>query len=74
MAGVHIDDSVLRVGDRIHVRGRTTDIYKTVDSIEVDYQRVSEAGPGADVGIWVGQHVREHDDVLKVVEEGTRHP
>lgn len=74
VAGVHVDRGVLRVGDRVRIKGHTTDIYKTVDSMEADHQRVSEAGPGADVGIWVGQLVRARDHVLRVSDDGSRHP
>lgn len=74
VAGIHVDHGVLHVGDRIHIKGHTTDVYKVIDSMEVDHRRVSEAGEGADVGLLVGQHVREHDLVYRVLEEAARHP
>lgn len=58
----------LRVGDRIHVVGHTTDVTTTVDRMQVDHGDVQEAGPGDDVAVHVGQRVREHDAILRVEE------
>lgn len=49
------------VGDRIRIRGHTTDLVQTVESMEVDHQKVDRAGPGDDVALAVADHVREHD-------------
>lgn len=55
----------LRVGDRIHVVGHTTDETMTVDRMQVDHQDVDAAKPGDDVAIHVAAKVREHDEVRK---------
>lgn len=55
----------LAVGDRIHIRGHTTDVVQTVDSIEIEHARVERAGPGDDAAIGVADHVREHDLVFR---------
>jgi translation elongation factor EF-1alpha len=57
--------SRLRMGDRIHIQGHTTDLTQTVDSMEVDHQHVDEAGPGDDVALKVADHVREHDRLYR---------
>jgi translation elongation factor EF-1alpha len=57
--------SPLRMGDRIHIQGHTTDLTQTVDSMEVDHQHVDEAGPGDDVALKVVDHVREHDRLYR---------
>lgn len=54
----------LKVGDRIHVRGHTTDLVQAVASMEVEHRRVEEARPGDDVALAVDDHVREHDLVF----------
>lgn len=54
----------LAVGDRIHIRGHTTDLVQTVDSIEIEHARVERAEPGDDAAIGVTDHVREHDLVF----------
>jgi hypothetical protein len=55
----------LAVGDRIHVRGHTTDLVQTVESMEIEHRRVERANPGDDVAIKVADHVREHDLVFR---------
>lgn len=55
----------LKVGDRIHVRGHTTDLVQAVASMEVEHRRVEEARPGDDVALAVDDHVREHDLVFR---------
>jgi putative protease len=55
----------LEVGQRIHIRGHTTDIVQTVDSMEIDHQHVDRAGPGDDVALKVDDHVREHDEIYR---------
>jgi putative protease len=53
----------LKVGDRIHVRGHTTDLVQPVGSMEVDHRSVEAADPGDDVALKVDEHVREHDQI-----------
>ncbi|MEO7332429.1 MAG: translation elongation factor-like protein [Gemmatimonadales bacterium] len=55
----------LKVGDRIHFVGHTTDVEQTVDSMEVEHGKVESAGPGDDVALAVVDHVREHDKVYR---------
>ncbi len=55
----------LAVGDRIHVRGHTTDLVETVRSMEIDHRRVERAGPGDDVAVGVEGHVHEHDLIYR---------
>ena len=65
VAGVALTGS-LKVGDRIRVRGHTTDFDQTVDSIQVEHETLSEAGPGASIGIKVPERCREGDLVYKI--------
>lgn len=55
----------LAVGDRIHIRGHTTDFVETVRSMEIDRVKVDQAGPGDDVALAVEGHVREHDMIFR---------
>jgi translation elongation factor EF-1alpha len=55
----------LSVGDRIHVKGHTTDLVQTVASMELDHAPVERAAPGDDVAIKVDDHVREHDLIYR---------
>jgi putative protease len=55
----------LAVGDRIHIRGHTTDLLQDVASLEVDHAPVDRAAPGDDVALKVDDHVRDHDLVFR---------
>lgn len=68
VAAIRLSEGSLKVGDKIHIVGHTTDITQTVDSMQIENQDVQEAGPGADIGIKVKDRAREHDVVYKVVE------
>jgi translation elongation factor EF-1alpha len=58
-------DAPLNVGDRIHIRGHTTDLVQTVESMQVDHQDIAQAKPGDDLAIKVDDHVREHDKIYR---------
>lgn len=68
VAAIRLSEGSLKVGDKIHIVGHTTDTTQTVDSMQIENQDVQEAGPGADIGIKVKDRAREHDVVYKVVE------
>jgi len=68
VAAIRLSEGSLKVGDNIHIVGHTTDISQTIDSMQIENKNVQEAGPGADIGIKVGDRVREHDVVYKVTE------
>jgi acyl-CoA hydrolase len=55
----------IAVGDRIHIRGNTTDLVQDVSSMEVEHDAVQSAGPGDDVALKVDDHVRDHDLIYK---------
>jgi putative protease len=69
VAGVHLN-APLDVGDRIHVLGHTSDFEQNVTSMELDHVHVQHANAGADIGIIIGEHTREHDAVYKFVASG----
>jgi len=58
----------LAVGDQIHIKGGTTDLEQTVDSMQIEHDVVEKAGAGDSVGIKVTEKVRDGDVVYKVVE------
>lgn len=57
----------LRVGDKIHVKGHTSDFEQTVDSMQVEHEEIEVAKAGQQIGLKVKEHVREHDVVYKVM-------
>ena len=68
VAAIRISEGTIKVGDKIHIVGHTTDVTQTVDSMQIENKSAQEAGPGADIGIKIKDKVREHDTVYKVVE------
>jgi putative protease len=56
----------LKVGDNIRIVGGETDFVQTVESMEVDHQKVSQAKAGDSVGLKVNQKVREGYRVYKI--------
>jgi translation initiation factor IF-2 len=69
VAGVHMTEGELRVGDMIRVRGHTSDFTQKIVSMQVDGQPVETARAGDDVGFKVVEYAREHDEVFKVTED-----
>jgi selenocysteine-specific translation elongation factor len=67
VAGIDLT-GMLKVGDRIHILGHTTDLEFTVESMQIDNVNVSEAGAGTEVGIKVSDRVRHGDTVYKVTD------
>jgi len=51
----------LKVGDLIHIKGHTTDMVQTVESIQIEHQKVLKAKKGDGVGIKVYGPVRDTD-------------
>jgi hypothetical protein len=66
VATIRLESGTLRVGDVIHIRGRTTDFSQKVESLEVNHASATEVGPNDDFGLKVVEHAREHDVVFKV--------
>jgi len=58
----------LKRGDKIHIKGHTTDLELVVESIQIQNKDVAEARPGDSIGIKVPDRVRREDRVYKVVE------
>ena len=67
VAGIEMTGT-LKVGDNIHIKGHTTDLEFTVDSMQIDNANVNEAKAGDSVGIKVSDRVRHGDTVYKVTD------
>ena len=60
--------AALEVGDKIHIKGHTTDLEVIVDSMQINNADVKEAKAGDSVGVKVSERVRKRDTVYKVAE------
>lgn len=56
----------LKASDKIKIKGHTTDIDQTVDSIQINHKDVESAKKGDVIGVKVPDKVREDDQVYKV--------
>ncbi|PVX23654.1 MAG: translation elongation factor-like protein [Candidatus Bathyarchaeum sp.] len=55
----------ISVGDKIFIKGPTTDIEQTVESMEIEHTKVKQATKGQSIGMKVKGHARENDTVYK---------
>ena len=66
VAIVLMERSSLRIGDRVHIKGHTTDFQQRVESMEINHAHVVQVGPKQEFGMRVIEHAREHDVVYKL--------
>ncbi|MHC4740120.1 MAG: translation elongation factor-like protein [Planctomycetota bacterium] len=67
VAGIELTAAV-KVGDKIQIKGHTTDLEMTVTSLQIDNAQVNEAKAGDSIGIKVPDRVRSGDSVYKVTD------
>ena len=65
VAGIELSVS-LKMGDMIHIKGHTTDIVMTVQSMQIDNVNVTEAKTGDAVGIKLADRARKGATVFIV--------
>jgi putative protease len=58
--------AMLNKGDKIVIRGSTTNIEQNADSMEIEHKQILSAQPGQSIGIKVLGRVRENDVVYRV--------
>jgi putative protease len=54
----------LKVGDKVQIKGHTTDFKLTVGSMQIESKKVSKAKKGDHIGIKVRKKVRPNDAVF----------
>ncbi|MHC4394858.1 MAG: translation elongation factor-like protein [Planctomycetota bacterium] len=67
VAGIELT-AALKVGDKIHIKGHTTDLQMDVDSMQIDNAQVTEAKAGDSIGVKVSDRVRSGDTVYKIID------
>jgi len=58
----------LNVGDKIHIKGHTTDLELIVYSMQINNVAVKEAKARDSIGVKVSERVRKDDTVYKVTD------
>lgn len=64
VAAINLEGS-LKVGDKIRLKGHTTDFEQTVDSMQIEHKKVEKAKKGDSIGIKVAERVRPNDMIYK---------
>jgi len=59
--------SSLSVGDRILIKGPTTNFEQTVNSMQIEHENVKVAKAEQSIGLKVDERVRESDVVYKIL-------
>ena len=67
VAGIELTAS-LKLGDKIHIVGHTTDMKLTVESMQINNVNVKEAKAGDATGIKLSDRVRRGDTVYQVTD------
>ena len=67
-AGIFKLAGTLKRGDKIHVKGATTDFTQEITSMQVDHKNVEEGKKGDEVGVEIDQKVRDGDEVFLVTQ------
>jgi len=67
VAGITLT-ATLKQGDKIHIKGYTTDMELIVDSMQINNVDVKQAKAGDAIGVKVSERVRRGDTVYKVTE------
>ena len=66
VAVVHITEGTMSKGDKIAIKGATTDFEMTVESLQIDRKDVDSVSAGTKVGLKVPERVRPNDEVYKL--------
>ncbi len=66
VAAIQIEKNSLSIGDRIRIKGVTTDFTQEIESMEIDRNPVNSASKGQSVGIKVKERVRPNDIVYRL--------
>ncbi len=69
VAAVKVTGGELKVGDTVKFTGHTTDLTHTIDSMEVNNQKIDTAVTGDSIGVKIGDRVRPGDEVFRVIPD-----
>lgn len=58
----------LKVGEKLHFKGATTDFEDAVSSLQIGHKVVTHAKKGDEIGLKVKERVREGDEAYRAAE------
>jgi putative protease len=65
VAVLNVTQGTVKIGDKISIKGATTDIEMTIESMQIDRVDVDSVSVGTKVGLKVPERVRKGDKVYK---------
>ena len=65
VAAIKLSDN-LKVGDKIHIKGHTTDFEEEITSMQIEKKEITKAEKGDHIGIKVLEKVRPNDTVFLI--------
>lgn len=68
VAVIEITDEPLSIGDKIHIKGISTDFSDEVTSMQIENQPVEQAKKGDSIGLKVKEKAKNGDIIYKVIE------
>jgi hypothetical protein len=68
VAMIQATDGPISVGDKIHIKGHTTDHTQVIESLQFERKPVPSIGIGQEAGVKVGCHAHERDEIFKVTD------
>lgn len=57
----------LKIGDKVHIKGHSTDFEQDISSIQIEHKSVEKAKKGDAIGIKIDEKAREDDEVYLMV-------
>jgi translation initiation factor IF-2 len=67
VAVIELSDT-LSLGDRILIKGMTTNVEQTINSMQIEHANVEKVKAGQSIGLKVDDRVREGDTVYKILQ------
>ncbi len=67
VAGIDLTASI-KAGDKLHIRGHTTDMQFVIGSMQIENANVEEGNQGDSIGIKVPDRAREGDKVYRITD------
>ena len=59
----------IKQGERLYIKGHTTDLQQVVESMQINHQEIAEANKGSTIGLLVRARVRPNDVVYRISEK-----
>lgn len=66
VAVLNVTSGLVKLGDKLSIKGATTDLEMVVESLQIDRVDIDSVSAGTSVGLKVPERVRKGDKVFKL--------